>query len=633
MEDAEQPLNTKTQRHEEDACDRARAAGPRDVKGREKTQSNRMHLCVSHGLSRLGDRPASPAAGRTRSLRALQSTSFVIFVNFVSFVIRIPRMNKLLRLVGALAAATIASLSAQQGGPWFGTPLPPPMSDPRQPVLKYDDAFAPLPARFAHRPGHGDELLDGAALKQDQKAIVGFSLESLAAGDKVWGRRAGTPAFMHTLEWTANAMKAAGLKDAHVETFAVRPAMWTPTSWQVQLVGDGAFGAGTTDVTLQSAFPQQGGATIPGGSLVAPVVYVGHGTDADLAGRDVKGRIAVVRVRPEPSLFGSGEQGVASKLTKLGAAGVINAIEGPGNALYYDPRFACGASPCFIVGGQDAWFLQQVIGKAATAGVLDRLKLRLALASEEKSGLTSGNVVATIPGKTARRIIVNAHADGYFQGGDDNASGLAVLVGLAKYFARQPQPTHTLMFVASGGHHGPGNGPTALLAAHPELKSGTTLVINLEHVAYLDAVRGKTRATTNIGMTWETSVTESAKAVGVTNQSPFLIDLWSRAPKCFGVATYESAGAAVPGDLGGYRPLGVPMTQMIQSGTFYHASGDVYEQVPAAGLERAARFHAYFIEQVDRADDQLIAAGAGSPYRSTLGACPAVAAPASPTQF
>ena len=539
-------------------------------------------------------------------------------------------MRKIL-FVAAVAVLALTSVSAQNAA-WFGTPLPPPMSDPRKPILKYDDVLAPLPVHFAHRPGRSDETLDGAALKKDQQAIVGFSLESLAAGDKVWGRRAGTPAFMHTLEWTASTMKAAGLKDAHVEPFAVQGAMWTPTSWKVEIVADSAFGARSADVTLTSAFPQQGGATIPGGSATAPVIFVGHGTDADLAGRDVKGKIAVVHVRPEPSLFGSAEQGVAQKLAKLGAVGVINAIEGPGNALYYDGRFACGTQPCFIVGGQDAWFLQQVIGKAAAAGVVDRLKMRLSLASEEKTGLTSGNVIATIPGKSPRRIIVNAHADGYFQGADDNASGLAVLVGLAKYFAKQPQPQHTLLFVASGGHHGPGNGPTSLVAAHPELKD-TELIINLEHVAYLDAVRGKTRATNNIGMTWESSVSESAKAVGVTNQSPFLIDLWSRAPKCFGVVTYQSAGVTVSGDLGGYRALNVPMTQMIQSGTFYHASGDVLEQVPMEGLERAARFHAYLIEQVDRADEKLVASGAGTPYQSALGGCPAGAVPLSPTQF
>ena len=535
-------------------------------------------------------------------------------------------------IVAFVLAIGLPSLTAQTAGPWFGTPLPPPASDPRQPVMKYGDGFAPLPVAFSHRPGRADDLLDGAALKRDQRRIVDFSLESLAAGDKVWGRRAATPAFMHTIEWTVNAFKSAGLESAAVESYPVSGSMWAPQSWRVQLGGDAAFGAGSETVTLQSAFPQPGGTTIPGGSITAPVVFVGHGTDADLAGRDVAGRIAVVHVRPEPSLFGSAEQGVAAKLAEKGAVGVINAIEGPGNAQYIDPRFACGKAPCFIIGGQDAWFLQQVIGKAATAGVLDRLKMTLSLAAEERSSLRSANGVAVVRGQSPKRIIVNAHADGYFQGGDDNASGLALLVGLARYFAKQPQPAHTLMFVASGGHHGPGNGPAALVAAHPELKDNTLLVINLEHVAYLDAVRGKTRAANNIGMVWETSVTESAKAVGVTNESPFLIDLWSRAPRCFGVATYQLPSAGVSGDLGGYRPLNVPMTQMIQSGTFYHSSGDVYEQVPSEGLERAARFHAWFIEQVDRAPETMIAAGKGSPYKSALGECSGTAPPSRSSQ-
>jgi Zn-dependent M28 family amino/carboxypeptidase len=226
-----------------------------------------------------------------------------------------------------------------------------------------------------------------------------------------------------------------------------------------------------------------------------------------------------------------------------------------------------------------------------------------------------------IPGQSSRQIIINAHADGYFQAGDDNASGLAVLVGLARYFAKQPPPKHTLMFVASGGHHGPGNGPASLAAAHPGLKDTVLLILNLEHVAYADVVRGKTRAPNNIGMTWELSVTEAAKAVGVTNESPFLIDLWKQASRCYGVATYQSVGPTVSGDLGGYRTLGVPMTQMIQSGTFYHSSGDVYEAVPAEGIERAARFHAFLIEKADQAPEALITGGKGTPYQSALKGC------------
>jgi hypothetical protein len=61
---------------------------------------------------------------------------------------------------------------------------------------------------------------------------------------------------------------------------------------------------------------------------------------------------------------------------------------------------------------------------------------------------------------------------------------------------------------------------------------------------------------------------------------------------------------------------------MIQSGTFYHSSGDVYEAVPAEGIERAARFHAFLIEQADQAAESLITAGKGAPYQATARACP-----------
>jgi hypothetical protein len=525
-------------------------------------------------------------------------------------------MNVIARALLVTLAAMPASAQARRGAPakeaspkdarWFGTALPPPLSDPTKPVMKYDDAFAPIAANFPHRSGQHDELLDGAQLKSAMKTIVGFSLESREAGDKIWGRRAATPAFMHAIDWAVDQFRAAGIADAKVERFPVTVPMWSPKSWRVQINGDEAFGSGSRDVILTSAFPQPGGTSIEGGSITAPLVFAGRGTDADLSGRDVRGKIAVLHVRPEPSLFGSAEQGAAQRVVARGAIAVIQAVEGPGNVLYFDGRFAAGTTPAFMVGGQDGWFLETVIGKAANAGILDKLKATIALETEQKTGLTSANGVAIIPGESAKRIIINAHADGYFQGGDDNASGFATLIGLSRYFAEQPKPKHTLMFVASAGHHGPGNGPTALVAAHPELKDNTLLVLNLEHLAYSDVVRGKTRSPDNFGMVWETSITEGAKAVGVTNEAPFLVDLWKQAPKCFGVATYQSMSAVTPGDLGGYRVLNAPMTQMIQSGTFYHSSGDVYEAVPAAGLERAARFFAWFIQQVDHAPDDRI---------------------------
>jgi hypothetical protein len=163
---------------------------------------------------------------------------------------------------------------------------------------------------------------------------------------------------MHTVEWTVSELKAAGSKRA--EPFAVPAPMWAPQS---AAAGGrrSAFGAGTETVTLQSAFPQL--VARPQWQPHAPIVFVGHGTDAD-SGRDVA-RSRWCACGPA-ALFGSAEQGVAARLVE-GAAGVINAIEGPGNAQYVDPRFACGTAPCFIVGGNDGWFRR--IGKAANAGV------------------------------------------------------------------------------------------------------------------------------------------------------------------------------------------------------------------------------------------------------------------------
>ena len=491
---------------------------------------------------------------------------------------------------------TVLTATGAENGPWFGTPLPPPLSDPTRPVLTYQDFFPTLAATFPHRPGKHDDRLDGAKLRQDLRTIIDFSLESFRAGEKLWGRRAATASFQHTLEWVDQQWKAAGLKDSRIEPFPVNGPLWVPEAWQVQLTGGGDA------VTLTSAFPQQGSAT---GNISAPVVFVGRGTPADLAGRDLRGKIAVMHVRPEPSLFGSAEQGIPAQLVKRGAVAVVEAVEGPANIQYYDPRFGCAPAMCFMVGGQDGWFLEQVIGKAADADV--QLKMSLTLRASAKTGLTSGNVIATIPGRDPKRLVINAHADGYFQGADDNASGLATLIALSRYFAEQPTPKHTLVFVASGGHHGPGNGPAALLAAHPEWKGNVLTIVNLEHLAYADAVRGKVRAQDNFGMVWNTSVTEGAKSVGVTNLAPFVGELWKEAPHCFGVATYQQYARNVSGDLGGFSPLAVPMTQMIQSGTFYHTSGDVFEQVPEAGLERAARFYAWFVEQLDAAPEALIA--------------------------
>jgi len=95
----------------------------------------------------------------------------------------------------------------------------------------------------------------------------------------------------------------------------------------------------------------------------------------------------------------------------------------------------------------------------------------------------AGNVIGIVPGASARTIIVNAHADAWFTGADDNATGLAALLALADYFASRPLPNRTLVFIASAGHH-TGNGLADFRRRHGDtLLAKCGPLVNLEHLA------------------------------------------------------------------------------------------------------------------------------------------------------
>lgn len=101
------------------------------------------------------------------------------------------------------------------------------------------------------------------------------------------------------------------------------------------------------------------------------------------------------------------------------------------------------------------------------------------------------NVVTVVSGASQRTIVITAHRDnsGEGRGANDNASGTAALIELARSFASvggaglvQAQPTHTLVFVSTdGGAFG------ALGAAHfaesSPYRENALAVINLDAIA------------------------------------------------------------------------------------------------------------------------------------------------------
>lgn len=509
------------------------------------------------------------------------------------------RANRLTLWVWPLAALLLVlalPLVAAAQEPWFGLPLPTGPSTPHEPTILLDDdgKAAPLPALVPT----GEERwqhLEGARIRPYLERIVRFSLRSRERGDALWGRIAGMSSLQETAEWVAEEFTTAGLANVGVDDFDVTESLWIPSEWTVTVRR-----SGDPDVVLESAFPQRPSPAIDA-VLNAPLVFVGAGSSADLANVSVDGKVAVVHKKPDPGLCHSRID--TTGIVAGGAVAMIHVIELPGNMYSFDAGGCASTIPCFHVGGQDGFFLEAAIGAAAGAGH-PPLEVSVSLGVEERPNTTAANAVGIVPGngRTNENIIINAHADGWFDGASDNADGLAVLIALARHFGETPGVLdRDLVFVASAGHHTRGgNGPSAFVAAHPELTGRTALVINIEHVAQLNMSTSVSRPEAGYHEL-VADITEFPKSAGVSNQSPFLVDLVKRAATRYGVNVQQQVGPAVPGDLGGYRSLGVPLAQFIYASPMYHTSGDVLDTISTPGLERAARYHAFVIAEAANA--------------------------------
>jgi len=221
---------------------------------------------------------------------------------------------------------------------------------------------------------------------------------------------------------------------------------------------------------------------------VGGVVYVDDGAGVSIATRNVAGKIAVVVVRPLPTAFYEPIHEKVAALLEAGAAGVLAIYDVPGN-LEYVGGLCPPDVPCFHLGGRDGAFLLAVIEKAAAQGCLESVQADLGVQFEPPRELTAHGLFARIPGsEPGEAIIVNAHSDAFLAGANDNATGMAALIGLARYYARRP-PARDLCFYLSPGHHHATGGMGALTSVLPGLPAGVTLAVNIEHIGQAGVYR------------------------------------------------------------------------------------------------------------------------------------------------
>jgi aminopeptidase YwaD len=217
-----------------------------------------------------------------------------------------------------------------------------------------------------------------------------------------------------------------------------------------------------------------------GGAAEAELVDVGAGTSArDYEGQDVRGKLVLTSSQP----------GAVAHLavTERGAAGIVSWAQnqksgwwGDDKSLirwghldtWEDPSFAFMVSPARAL----AW--QARLAKGETV----RLRARV------EAGRTPGAYLiptAVIPGKDrAHEIVLSCHLDHPSPGANDNASGCAGILEVARSLnrliaeGRLPQPRRTIRFVWPCEVEC----TIALLNARPEVPKRTLAAIHLDMI-------------------------------------------------------------------------------------------------------------------------------------------------------
>ncbi len=484
-----------------------------------------------------------------------------------------------------LTAAVLA------GGAVVAQQRPGPAAPPRNPSpsgmsqATLDDMFI----RFPLPPGqdaYGD--IDGRHLHEYVVEQANISRHYRDQGHpKFWGRIIGTSADAEDVDWMLARFRAAGLSDVHTQPLDLAP-QWFPQSWQVTVTGGGKT------LSLESAQPDYGAAGTPPDGLDLEAAYAGLGSEADFAGRDVKGKAVFVF-----TMLGAPEEGAVRRADAKGAAAIFEVNMLPGN-LRYEAYPSGTKGPAFTVGHDDGTAARAVIA-SMPAGETAHVKVKLKV--QRVPNLKTALIFGTLPGATDETVYVMAHRDGWFDASGDNGGGVAVMLGLAEHFAKVPQAQRkrTMVFIALDGHHNSGEGSAAgarwIRDNRQKLFAKTALAINVEHPSTVQTQLRPRYYNAN-EIVWGNTVMPLQWYAGGANR-PELNRIFSTAFKQFGVPIDLYPSPEPPASDMSYMSYFLPGIDASEFHHYFHTDQETPQTVPWTGLEMTARAYAKVIDEVN----------------------------------
>jgi hypothetical protein len=199
--------------------------------------------------------------------------------------------------------------------------------------------------------------IDGKWMHRD---VVAQALISRRYRDRVhpkfWGRIIGTSSDAESAEWLDRRFQEIGLSDVRIQSLDLGP-QWMAQTWEV------AVTSGGKTISLDSAQPNYASVPTPAGGLDLEAVYVGLGTEADYAGKDVKGK-AVFYYTQVGLQLGTDWTALAKRADAKGAAAIFEVDLLPGNMRYQGyPSNTKG--PAFTVGSGDGFAVRDMFAAAA----------------------------------------------------------------------------------------------------------------------------------------------------------------------------------------------------------------------------------------------------------------------------
>lgn len=186
------------------------------------------------------------------------------------------------------------------------------------------------------------------------------------------------------------------------------------------------------------------------------------------------------------------------------------------------------------------------------------------------------NVIGTIPGTGTEFVIIGAHRDHFgrpggilFPGADDNASGTAVILEVARALTKvERRPTRTIFFVSFSGEERDLLG-SRLYTSRPVVPlNSTKAMINIDHAGI-----GNGRLTVGVTGLEKEVLLEAGKAAGVHAK----LDLYGFFP----------GGDHVP-----FKEAGVPTVTVVSGGVHphFHQPSDTAETIDLEILKTVARY-------------------------------------------